>query len=138
MAATTIPRCRLTVTTPDTVGRTRRYAERALTRWGKADLAEPIRLVLSELATNAVQAMARAAAPGCIRVLMRPEGPDSIRITVSDPVIDDLVKKNPDGFDEGGRGLFLVDAYTGGQWGVQPTPDGKCVWAVVCRPEAAM
>jgi hypothetical protein len=30
---------------------------------------------------------------------------------------------------ENGRGLMMVAALTGGQWGWSETPGGKCVWA---------
>jgi anti-sigma regulatory factor (Ser/Thr protein kinase) len=96
-------------------------------------LVEDATLCTSELVTNAcVHAKGDGAA------LWLSAGPQGIRVVVYDgdenpPVIRELT---PEGWETGGRGLFLVDALTGGSWGHgiavpydgPSRPEGKAVW----------
>jgi len=90
-------------------------------------------LCTSELVTNAcVHAKGDGAA------LWLSAGPQGIRVVVYDgdenpPVTRELT---PERWDTGGRGLYLVDALTGGRWGHgiavpydgMSRPEGKAVW----------
>jgi anti-sigma regulatory factor (Ser/Thr protein kinase) len=102
----------------------RRFVARALAEGGHHEtrVSGDAVLVVSELATNAV---IHARTPFSVSVRF---GPAAIRIAVTDrsgsePVIQDVP---PTALS--GRGLRLVDAIAG-DWGVEPTPDGKVVWA---------
>jgi anti-sigma regulatory factor (Ser/Thr protein kinase) len=83
---------------------------------------EDARLVVSELATNAV---VHAGSP--FTVAVRYDG-ETIRIDVHDwnPALPVLRDGGP--FSRSGRGLHLVGALTSA-WGVERSPDGKTVWA---------
>jgi anti-sigma regulatory factor (Ser/Thr protein kinase) len=97
------------------------------------DLVEDATLCTSELVTNAcVHAKGDGAA------LWLSADPQGIRVVVYDgdenpPVIRELTSE---GWETGGRGLFLVDALTRGSWGHgvavpydgPSRPEGKAVW----------
>ncbi|MFD4560338.1 ATP-binding protein [Streptomyces sp. NPDC058469] len=96
-------------------------------------LVEDATLCTSELITNAcVHAKGDGAA------LWLSADPHGIRVVVYDgdenpPVIRELT---PERWETGGRGLYLVDALTGGSWGHGAAvpydglsrPEGKAVW----------
>jgi MEDS: MEthanogen/methylotroph, DcmR Sensory domain/Histidine kinase-like ATPase domain len=83
---------------------------------------DDVQLVVSELATNAV---VHAGTPFSISVSSDGR---TMRIAVSDwSVVRPVVRDgSPDAIS--GRGLRLVAAVAG-DWGVEPGPDGKTVWA---------
>ena len=97
------------------------------------ELVEDATLCTSELITNAcVHAKGEGAA---LWLAVEPEG---VRVVVYDgdenpPVIRELT---PERWEKGGRGLYLVDALTGGRWGHDTAvpydglsrPEGKAVW----------
>lgn len=115
--------------TPRSVHRARHALAAALASWGLAELEDAASLVLSELMTNALR---HAKVPQreigtCVLRLAAPRG---VRIEVHDasPAKPEVRASGPE--DEGGRGLALVDALTGGRWGVADRPGpGKLVWA---------
>ncbi len=121
---------------PQSVGRARQFLVRQLETWGLAPLAESAELVLSELATNAV----RHAYPPYGRLFAtRVERLESggVRIEVHDASDVKPEPRDASTFAESGRGLALVDALTGGRWGVSDrNGPGKCVWAV-CAEDGA-
>jgi len=112
-------------------------------KWGLADLAATAELLVSELVTNAVKAMAgRDDQP---RVYLRLSG-DNARVLIEvwdadprppeDPRADGL----PDLDAEGGRGLFLVAALSARwNWQLTQQPAGKVVWCELAddQPETA-
>lgn len=53
-----------------------------------------------------------------------------LRIAVEDTAPDTPRMQDPTPTDEHGRGLRVVDTVTRA-WGVEPTPNGKEVWAVI-------
>jgi anti-sigma regulatory factor (Ser/Thr protein kinase) len=117
--------------TPRSVHRARHALAAALAAWGLAELEDAASLVLSELMTNALrQAKVPQREIGtCVARLGAGEG-DVVRIEVHDPspAKPEVRASGPE--DEGGRGLALVDALTGGRWGVADRPGpGKLVWA---------
>ncbi|MFI0940939.1 ATP-binding protein [Streptomyces sp. NPDC021020] len=112
------------------VGTARHDLRRVLAAWELDDLADRAELVLSELLSNAFQ---HADVPPDSEVETRYERlPKAIRIEVHDaddakPRVQLLSTET-----ESGRGLALVHALTGGEWGVGPREGvGKRVWAVV-------
>ena len=90
------------------------------------ELADPIRLAVSELATNAVL---HARSPFRVRVAHDAEG---IRVAVFDESPATAAKKNygPDAVT--GRGLTIVEQLTD-DWGVTPDDGGKWVWFELAR-----
>jgi anti-sigma regulatory factor (Ser/Thr protein kinase) len=122
---------------PTAVTCARLHAKQVAWEWGVHGLAETIELLVSELTTNAVQAVADLPQPTFIRFRLvsdrvhvlvevwdvnpRPPAPKAFT--------DDGVPK----FDEeGGRGLFLVAALSH-RWGWYPARQwgGKVVWCVL-------
>jgi anti-sigma regulatory factor (Ser/Thr protein kinase) len=102
----------------------RDFAVVALGRWQLPDeTVERAALVVSELVTNAVRHA------GTDVRLQLEVALGELRVSVADghpglPAIGGA----EDGTAEGGRGLRLVEAYSGA-WGVEPTAGGKVVWA---------
>ena len=103
------------------------------------ELVDAATLCTSELVTNAcVHAMGDGSA------LWLSVESAKVRVVVYDgdenpPVIRELT---PEGWEQGGRGLYLVDAFTGGCWGAAPAvpydgpahPKGKAVWFDLSMP----
>ncbi|KUJ70443.1 hypothetical protein ACZ90_03350 [Streptomyces albus subsp. albus] len=118
---------------PTSVSRARGYVTDLLTEWGLptgADAAETIRLIVSELATNAVQ-HTRGQSP-TFTVLVRLDRDEQLRIGVtdSDPR---WPKRLPAAVQQdNGRGLVIIrwlTAESGGKLFVTSVPDGgKTVW----------
>lgn len=108
----------------------RRELRQELAAWGLNRLTETAELVLSELFNNAVR---HARSPRGRQIETRYERtPGGVRIEVHDANGNwpELRKVTAD--EECGRGLLLVDALTGSQWGVSEREGvGKQVWAVV-------
>lgn len=115
----------------------RLHSRQVLWEWGLARLGEPAEVVVSELVTNAVQAMADWVIAPPIRLWLSSDH-SRIQIAVWDaeprppqpnPIPVDGV---PDWSDDGGRGLLLV-ASLSQQWGWTAAPEwgGKVVWAEV-------
>jgi anti-sigma regulatory factor (Ser/Thr protein kinase) len=115
---------------PRTAGRARHQLRDTLKGWGLEDLTDTAELVLSELVTNATR---HARTPRGRLIETRYERyPDAVRIEVHDADETWPQIAKPSEEDECGRGLALVDALTGEQWGVSARPGpGKLVWARV-------
>ncbi|WP_329140697.1 ATP-binding protein [Streptomyces sp. NBC_01476] len=98
--------------------------------WELAGLTDAAELVLSELFTNAVR---HARVPRDRLVETRYERLSSgVRIEVHDADETRPVVRAASMDAESGRGLALVDALTGGCWGVSVREGaGKLLWAVV-------
>lgn len=115
---------------PEAVPAVRRAVRAQLIEWGLGDLVDPVSLVVSELATNAV-----LHARGTLRVTLRREG-DGARLEVGDdsPRLPHRRRRSP--LSGTGRGLALV-AELAGAWGVQVTAGGgKVVWAAFSRRDS--
>lgn len=125
---------------PEYVRVARDYALVTLARRGIADVADDVRLVVSEIVTNAMRAAQRYARvrgaewaayerPVSVRVVCRPRW---VHVIVTDP---DPAKPEPEPADllaAGGRGLSIVESVAALMWFV--TGDrGKACHAVVTR-----
>jgi PAS domain S-box-containing protein len=140
--------------TPEAVGPVRRHASGVLSRWGLDDQIELAELLVSELVTNAVlHAVQRSnhlavaglhndalpdideAWPGDVaprvELAMR-VGSRALWVEAHDPDVRLPRLRLADADDEGGRGLYLVDALAD-RWGARPTADGKIVWFELTR-----
>jgi anti-sigma regulatory factor (Ser/Thr protein kinase) len=116
-------------------GSARWHTIHVLREWDFAELGETAVVLVSELTTNALQAMwaLRQQNPSPVRLWLLADW-DRVVIVVWDanplpPVPKDL---KPD--DESGRGLLLVNTMSS-RWGWYETqdPGGKCVWCELVR-----
>jgi anti-sigma regulatory factor (Ser/Thr protein kinase) len=104
------------------IGAARSYAVARAEAHG--ELASTVALVTSELASNAVL---HARTPFLVRVEHTAAG---IRVGVYDgsPLLPDRRPHRPE--EATGRGLAIVESLSEA-WGIDVTPEGKWVWAVV-------
>jgi anti-sigma regulatory factor (Ser/Thr protein kinase) len=109
---------------PEAPSAARRFVTSLLARrpYGDRVAAADVRLVVSELATNAV---IHAGTSFSVAVCCNGS---AIRIEVQDASGAAPVMRANKPTARSGRGLLLVDAVTR-DWGVEPGPDGKIVWA---------
>ncbi|MGW3556416.1 ATP-binding protein [Streptomyces sp. NPDC000963] len=136
--------------TPNAVAWARRHTVDILQRWRFPDEGiEVARLLVSELATNAIQharpavssatTSAESAGPGTIVLRLWPTD-SGVLISVSDHDPRPPTPRAGDSSATGGRGLVLTEAMAN-RWGYYPTQlhPGKIVWAEVpTRPRATL
>jgi anti-sigma regulatory factor (Ser/Thr protein kinase) len=108
----------------------RDLASSALGFWGLGEIEESAWLVVTELVSNAVTHARR----DNVRVTVTRKGLLVVRFTVTDFSKALPRLREADGDDEQGRGLAIVDAVTGGQWGADLLNWGKSVWADLTAP----
>ena len=110
---------------PSSVSAARRWAARLCAAMGVADKVEDVRLVVSELATNAV---VHAGTTFGLELRFAPDGAGSgwVRVAVSDRVPWPPKERPAGQDDENGRGLAVVSHL--GRYGVEAGPEGKTVW----------
>lgn len=123
------PRAHTLPREPRSVPLARHLVATLLCEWGLLDLADDAQLVLGELVANSVE-HARGAT---LRITVTRTGPAHVRVAVEDKsrTRPQVVTAGPD--DEGGRGLFLVDALSE-RWGVDVLRRGKRMWADLRAP----
>ncbi|MEU2658114.1 ATP-binding protein [Streptomyces sp. NPDC007325] len=136
--------------TPNAGAWARRHTVDVLQRWRfPAEGIEVARLLVSELATNAIQhaqptepseaAAAGSAGVGTIVLRLWPTD-GGIILAVSDPDPRPPAPRAHDASASGGRGLVLIQAMAN-RWGYSPTQPhpGKIVWAEIpARPNSAL
>ena len=112
---------------PENIYLVRSLVDQAVEAWGLTDLRDLGRLILTELATNAVRNC-----PGALVHVWvaRPRHP-VLEVGVWDPDRNTMPRIiSPEDDDENGRGLFLIGELTGGRLGWYPSRrGGKVVWA---------
>jgi len=118
---------------PRPVRAARDFAAVTLRRWGAAERAEDVAIVVSELVTNALRHGQPDSGPGRpagrIRFGLLQPGP-CVVCAVADPSRTAPVLKQADVLAETGRGLHVVDALADA-WGcTTPAATGKAVWAM--------
>ncbi len=108
---------------PQAPAAARHFVADVLKGWGHPpSLLEDAKLVVSELATNAV---IHARTPFSIEI--RPAG-SSVRLSVRDGSRERPSLRHEDRLAPSGRGLRLIDMLAA-NWGVEIAQDGKAVWA---------
>jgi anti-sigma regulatory factor (Ser/Thr protein kinase) len=116
--------------TPDAVAWARRLAVDVLAAWHvPPDVIETLRLVVSELATNAVRHPPQAAGVHVFELSLEIVGA-AVRVSVWDRDPKPPVLREVGTEATGGRGLFMV-ATVSERWGHHVPPErlGKVVWA---------
>ncbi|HET7490032.1 MAG TPA: SpoIIE family protein phosphatase [Acidimicrobiales bacterium] len=108
----------------DAVRRARAQAAAEATALGRADLADDVALVVSELVTNA-----ELHGGGCAGVAVRPSGA-GLRVEVRDHSFLPPIVGRPSEGSLTGRGLRLVGGVAS-SWGAEADEVGKTVWAIV-------
>ena len=118
---------------PVSVSSARRYVARILAEWGLADdteIADSIRLIVSELATNAVQHTFGLSPTFTVDLRLDREEELHLGVTDSHPRWPQRLPAAVQ--QDNGRGMVIIRALAkeyGGQLTVTPTPDGgKTVW----------
>ncbi|MEV5157788.1 ATP-binding protein [Streptomyces sp. NPDC053728] len=112
---------------PGSVSEARRYVARVLADWGLADddTADTIRLIVSELATNAVQHTFGQSPTFTVDLRLDRDVEFVLGVTDSHPR---LPQRLPAAVrQDNGRGMVIIRALAkeyGGRLGVSPTPDG--------------
>jgi serine phosphatase RsbU (regulator of sigma subunit)/anti-sigma regulatory factor (Ser/Thr protein kinase) len=109
------------------IGDARAFVTATLERWGLSPLCDTVRLLASELVTNA---LVHTDGPATLE-LRRDGGTLRLRVTDADtrpPMLRESAE--PDLESDGGRGMVLVEALSS-LWGVEPSGSGKTVWADV-------
>ena len=127
---------------PTAVPCARLHARHLLWEWGFNEIAADAELLVSELITNAVKATA-GQQQAAIRLQLSSDSA-SVLVEVWDadpqpPAPRDLGDDDtPDLQEEGGRGLFLVEALsTRWNWYLTQEPAGKVVWCELATAHAA-
>ncbi|QWZ09819.1 ATP-binding protein [Nocardioides panacis] len=107
------------------IAEARRFVAGHLAANGRGDLAPDARLIVSELATNALM---HAGTPFTVTLDV---GDDAVLLRVTDGSAQLPVVGEPGLDQSGGRGLGIVAALAGA-WGVTSEPGGgKSVWASI-------
>ena len=120
---------------PESVKEARDFAREVLGAWGLTALQHEVRLVVSELVTNALRHSAGSAGGGApIRLsLLRTGG--RLTCAVADHCDQIPVQRQPDSGSQSGRGLHLVEAFSD-SWSWAPlSSHGKVVWACFLCPD---
>ncbi|MET9494274.1 ATP-binding protein [Streptomyces sp. NPDC006552] len=118
---------------PASVPAARRYVSRVLAEWGlpgDTDTADSVRLIVSELATNAVQHTLGLSPTFTVDLELERDERLRIGVTDSHPRYP---KRLPAAVQQdNGRGMVIIRCLTaecGGRLSVSPTPEGgKTVW----------
>lgn len=124
---------------PQSARTARRLTRNTLRGWGLSCLAEDAETIVGEFVANAVT---HAAENGAGRGAGRMDSADELGLrllrrtgevicAVLDPSDTAPVLKSPDGIEEAGRGLQMVEALSD-VWGWSPVAGrGKAVWAIL-------
>ncbi|WP_137991017.1 PAS domain-containing protein [Streptomyces vilmorinianum] len=110
------------------VGAARRRVGECLTAWGVSVDPYAVKVVVSELVTNAIR---YGAAPITLRLI---RGESRLTCEVSDAAPTAPHLRHAKAIDEGGRGLHIC-ASLAANWGVRYVEDGKTVWAEIATEE---
>jgi anti-sigma regulatory factor (Ser/Thr protein kinase) len=123
---------------PESVREARDFARTVLGAWGLVSMYDDVRLVVSELVTNALRHSAGVPAERCggtpIRLSLLCTG-GRLTCAVTDPCDQIPVHREPDFSAQSGRGLHLVEAFSDSWNWVPLSSQGKVVWACFLCPD---
>jgi anti-sigma regulatory factor (Ser/Thr protein kinase) len=121
---------------PAAAAHARRLTRDWLARWDMGDLTDDAQAIASELAANALAAIPPGST-GLAIIYAVHATPAGLRIYAWDIGPGHPAPAAPAPDAESGRGLAIVDALTGHNWGWWPTPasGGKVIWAQLPAPE---
>jgi len=111
-------------------GPARTFAAQAVRAWGNPELEDTVKLLVTELVTNAVR---HADSSVEVKLALLPE---VIRVEVRDQDPALPTPRQAEATAESGRGLALIESLAT-TWGVTPIRDGKRVWFELHRSDAA-
>jgi len=111
---------------PSSASSAREFVRVHLLSHGLGHLVEDVRLVVSELATNAVRHA------GCRFTVVLEVSDHAVLLSVADSSPTVPVRRLVDPWEGGGRGLALVEGLSS-RWGVDATTRSKTVWASFAR-----
>lgn len=114
---------------PAAVPHARRFARDTVALWGLTETAHDAELIVSELLTNAVTAVARMPFRAHIGLLITAD-PRQLLLLVWDASPDPPVRPDHDDDAPGGRGLQIIEALSA-RWGSCADRRGKVVWAAL-------
>jgi anti-sigma regulatory factor (Ser/Thr protein kinase) len=120
---------------PESVKEARDFALGVLTAWGLTAMRDEVRLVVSELVTNALRYSAGHGDANTtpIRLSFLCAG-GQLTCAVADPCDQIPVHREPSSSSQSGRGLHLVEAFSD-SWSWAPlSSHGKVVWACFLCP----
>ena len=109
---------------PEAVHDVRVFVQQCCEEWELTGTSDVAVLLASELATNAVR---YARTPLTVWLGHRS---DRLVLSVEDASETVATQRQPDVWEEGGRGLLLVDALAD-RWGEREIAGGKLVWAEI-------
>lgn len=120
---------------PESVKEARDFALGVLGAWGLSAIHDEVRLVVSELVTNALRHSAGYAdVRASIRLSFLRTG-GRLTCAVTDPCDQIPMRREPDSAAQSGRGLHLVEAFSD-SWNWAPlSSHGKVVWACFRCPD---
>ncbi|WP_433176755.1 ATP-binding protein [Actinoallomurus sp. CA-150999] len=96
--------------------------ERRLQDWALPELLGDVHLVTTELVSNAARLGA------VFELTISRPGERTVLVEVRDYCDGEPVLRDADPDEEGGRGLFIVQAFAT-EWGWRAESDGKTIWA---------
>jgi anti-sigma regulatory factor (Ser/Thr protein kinase) len=111
---------------PESAAAARRLVSRALEVWDLPQLADSAVLIMAELVSNTVR---HAQGEGMrVHVMLVTDRRVRVSVLDRDSTRPQMRNQESDDDEEGGRGLYIVDAESV-SWGVDLLPGGKRVWA---------
>lgn len=112
------------------VGLLRGYAETVLTKWGLATQVEDAKVVVSELATNAVKARSGPKRRITLRISLL-SNPSLILVEMTDPFPGRPEFHEATALDESGRGLMIIRMLAKDCGYREESNGGKTAWATL-------
>jgi len=114
---------------PKAIPALRRFVTGTLRCWGEEALVPDAALVVSEMATNAINHAISPFHASIVRSAGR------VRISIEDAGPGSAVQRATTHEDISGRGIVIIDALSQ-RWGLGELPSGKVVWAEFCSGSA--
>jgi hypothetical protein len=106
---------------PDAARRARTFVHEALHAWRLEDADHLAELLTDELVSNVVRHV------GLPMEVRTSHNGTSVRVEVDDASTQPPIRRDPEQFDEHGRGILLVES-AASDWGVDVRADGKTIW----------